>query len=606
MKAEEIEAGKLFGSDQQLMVPLWQRHYSWESSQWSELWTDLVRVQEQGLKSHFIGSIVLQALPWSGLPSEARRFLVVDGQQRIATLTLLVCAIRDRLAQLAETEEERTAQRAYTSQLLLNTNLQTGHQQRLVLQQKDRVLLDPIVSGQGVGTGSSLIERAYDFFRRQLRKWEREGIVRLLSIVLVNLSAVWVTLEEGDNAHRVFQTLNAGGKKLKQADLVRNYFFLLLGELGDEFYTTHWRQLESDLNDKELEEYLVAWSITQGHTGGKDSLFAYFHRDLMDHEQNADDVLKYGRELTDVAQYFRWIRQPTGSPLGAPAKASLRDLQNWSTQPAEGLLLWLLRRHAEGKLKEDHLQESFEIVLSFMARRQLGGYEPNLHKSIFVATARKLRARGELTHQDSVDYLKFILSSGEEVRTWPGDDALKASSREVPIYSRARANWAFLILDRVNRKLFALAKHAPPELDRTSYSVEHILPQTMTPEWTSDLLEWGVDNPSQLHQTRLHVIGNLTLTPINSELGNLRFEEKRAKLSDDWLRLNTEIAGASTWTEYRINERSTVLAQKACQAFVPPMSADELQAARVRFGERQPQPEVDVADVEAELEAEGG
>lgn len=586
MKAEEIEVGKLFNGGQQLLIPLWQRHYSWEHTQWAELWTDLERLQEEGVTGHFVGSIVLQALPWSGLPSEARRFLVVDGQQRITTLTLLVCAIRDRLVEFGLTDEERAQTRAdYTAQLLLNTTHQEGHRHRLVLQENDRVLLDPIVDGKGTGTGSSLVERAYDFFRRRISGLDRDAITQLLSRVLVRLSAVWVTLEDGDNAHRVFQTLNAGGKKLKQADLVRNYFFLLLGELGNDFYESHWRQLETDLNDRELEDYLVAWSITQGHTGGKDSLFRYFHKDLVDREHSPEAVLEYGRGLVEVARYFRWIREPSGSSLDLTAQSSLRDLRNWTTQPAEGLLLWLLRRHGDGKLDSKYLHAGFEVVLSFMVRRQLAGYEPNLHKSIFVATTRKLRSRSDLSQADTVDYLKYVLSSGIEVRTWPTDEAISAVARETPVYSSARAGWAFLILERVNRELFENAKHAPPELERSKYSVEHVLPQTMTPRWTADLQDWGVENPTHLHQSRLHVLGNLTLTPINSELGNLPFEEKRVQLDDDWLRLNSDVANSNTWTEHRINERSTALAKKACNAFAAPMSTAELQAARIAFGD---------------------
>lgn len=607
MKAEEIDAGKLFGSDQQLLIPLWQRHYSWERPQWLELWSDLMRVHDHGLASHFLGSIVLKALPWSGLPSEARRFWVVDGQQRVSTLTLLVCAVRDRLAQLEETDEQRKQVRqSYTAQLLRNTNLQEDHLDRLVLQEKDRALLRPIVAGTWAGSDNSSIESGYTFYRKQLSGLGRDDVLALLSIILVKFSAVWVTLQEGDNAHRVFQTLNAGGKKLRQSDLVRNYFFLLLGPLGDDFYSEHWRQFESDHSDRELGEYLVAWSISQGHTGGKDSLFSYFHKDLLPLEDKATDILVYGRELVTSARYFDWIRRPNDSSLSGPAKRTLTDLRNWGTLPAEGLLLWLLRQQANKRLEEKQLVASLEIVLSFVARRQLAGFEPNLHKSIFVATTHKLQARPELEGTDLVAYLRFVLSSGEEVRTWPTDELVKARVRTTPIYSASRAAWAFVVLDRANRQMFDKEKHAPPALERNKYSVEHVMPQTLTDEWVADLKEWGVDNPHQLHQSALHVLGNLTLTPINSELSNLTFPKKREQLTDDWLRLNAEVTSAPTWTEHRINERSTALAGRVCKALVPPLTGDELQAAQKLFPKLQGGASLDVEKVQAELEEGGG
>lgn len=609
MKAEEINAGKLFASDQQLLIPLWQRHYSWEQAQWAELWADLVRVQEEGLESHFLGSVVLNALPWAGLPSEAKRFWVVDGQQRVTTLTLLVCAIRDRLSQLCASDEKRAETLlSYTSQLLRNLNLKENHRDRLVLQDKDAALLAPIVSGTWNGGTGSLIERAYAFFRTRLSAFDEEQLVGLLSIMLTKFEAVWVTLQEGDNAHRVFQTLNAGGKKLNQSDLVRNYFFLLLGDLGNDFYKAHWQYLEGDLTSRELEEFLVAWSVSQGYTGGKDSLFSYFQKDLIQHENEPDQVKAYGLKMTEAARLFRWIRQPKDCPLGATTQNALVDLRNWSTLPAEGLLLWLLRQNREGRLSAGHLTQALEIVLSFMARRQMAGFQPNLHKPIFVATTRKLRSVEGLRDKDIPDYLRYVLSLGEEVRTWPSDDTIKAVARTTPIYSSARAGWAFSILERANRKMFSNEKHAPPSLDRAKYSVEHVMPQKLTDRWAKDLAAWGVANPNQLHESHLHVIGNLTLTPINSELSNLPFDEKRKKLSDDWLRLNTEIASAATWTEHRINERSTMLAQKVCDAYIAPLSQKELQEEEARFAAlaSAPSEESDVDEIEAALEQEGG
>jgi hypothetical protein len=583
VKAEEIQAGKLFSSDQQLLIPVWQRHYSWDRPQLKELWTDVRRVQEEDLNSHFLGSVVLNALPWSGMPSEARRFSVVDGQQRVTTLTLLICALRDRLAQLTDSEDHRARVTAeYTSQLLQNANLKEGHRDRLLLQEKDAAVLKPLINGTWNGSEDSRVEKAYAFFKTQISGMDKPELEGLLAIVLTRLTAVWVTLEGGDNAHRVFQSLNAGGKKLNQSDLVRNYFFLLLGQLGEAFYDSHWRQLESDLG-KDIEEFLVAWTISQGYSGGKDSLFTYFHKDLLTHETDPQAVLAYGTEMSAVARLFRWIRKPADCTLGEPAKKALTDIANWSSVPAEGLILWLLRRNQDGKLVESNLVDCLEFVISFMARRQLAGMQPNLHKPIFVSAARRLRAHSEYENQDTVDYLRFLLSEGDEVRTWPNDDAIKLACRVTPIYSTARSRWAFLILERINRTLFDNPKHVPA-LNRGKYSVEHVMPQTLTPSWESDLKAWGVENPRQLHEGHLHVLGNLTLTPINSELSNLPFEEKREKLSDDWLRLNQDVAASTMWTEHRINERSTALAGLTCTAFARPCHATEMAELRARFG----------------------
>ena len=585
MKAEEIEAGRLFQAGDQLRIPLWQRHYSWEAGQWRELWDDLTRVRDQALASHFLGSVVLKKMQSSGLPSEATCYWVVDGQQRIATLTLLICAIRDRKAQLEVADADRArVVEELTSQLLKTTNLKEEYQHRLVLQDKDRAVLEPLVAGAPVGDSATLLERGYQYFKGRIANLGNAELDALLALVRTKLSAVWVTLEDGDNAHRVFQTLNAGGKPLRQSDLVRNYFFLLLGEAGDKFYIDSWRHMESDLSETELGQYFVAWAISQGSSGSRASLFSSFHRDLLPHEADVKQVLSYGQDLTQTARLFRWIRQPSDSTFGKTLKQTMEDIKNWSTVPAEGLMLWLLRRQISGQLTEEELRLALEVVLSFMSRRQLGGYEPNLHKSIFVSATHKLASAYQLQGLDTVRYLRYLLSIGSDVRTWPSDQAILDGARAIPIYSGSRAHWAFGVLERINRGLFEIPKHAPGALDRETHSVEHVLPQTLSSEWSTDLAAWGVDDPIGMHRRTIHVLGNLTLTPINRELGNLRFAEKRVKLQDDSLRLNAKIAAASSWTEASINERSLRLAQIACQAYVAPLAGQELEDARLAFG----------------------
>jgi hypothetical protein len=507
----------------------------------------------------------------------------VDGQQRITSLTLLLCAIRDRLVTLSPDVEAATSTfHDYTSQLLLNSNLKPEFQARLVPQSHDRSSLDAIVAGAWGGNAETRVERAYQYFTTKLAALDSPALTDLLTTILTRLSAVWVTLDHDDNSHRVFQTLNAGGKKLRQSDLVRNYFFLLLGAQGDEFYAGKWRGMEDELDDREIENYFVAWAISQGHSGSQGSLFSYFQSDLRVHEGSASDVLAYGERLVATSQLFRAMRRPEDSLYSGAIKRTLTDLRNWSTVPAEGLLLWLLRQEADGLMNEIELGESLEIVMSFLARRQLAGYEPNLHKSILATAARKLRASG-LSRRDAVEYLRFVLSEGDELRTWPSDDEIRADIKMVSLYSRSRSAWTFSILERIDRGMYAQEKNAPTHIERGKYSVEHILPQTLTQAWIEDLQDWGEDSPHRLHESRLHSLGNLTLTPINSELGNRRLAEKKSELADDSLRLNHFFKDANSWTSARIDERSIALAKIACSQYVSPWRDGDLEAARTRF-----------------------
>jgi hypothetical protein len=607
MNADEIRASELFAAGHQLQIPLWQRHYNWGKSEWTELWTDIRRVQKENLSGHFLGSVVLQKRDWSGMPSEAKRFWVVDGQQRVTTLTLLVCAIRDRLAQLQATDELRQQVITdLTDQLLLNKTYKPGHTERLVLQEKDRAGLSAFVTAKWTGECTNQLDDCYLFLKEQLKELDTAAIEELLRILLTRLTAVWVTLEAGDNAHRVFQTLNAGGKKLRQVDLVRNYFFLLLGPEGDAFYAQNWRQMEGDLSEKELDAFLVAWTISQGYSGGQDSLFSYFHKELSPKEAALAQVLEYGRQLTGTSRLFRWLRRPNDSPYRGALLTALHDLANWSSAsalPADGLALFLLRQREVGRLTDAQATAGVEIVLSYMARRQLAGYEPNLHKSIFVSATKRLAAVAELRGDELIGYLRYILSSGTDVRKWPSDEDVKTAAISTVVYSAARRSWAFGILERINRGMFKSPKNAPPPLDRATFQIEHVMPQSLNAEWERDLTDWGADNPSQLHQSHLHVLGNLTLTQVNAELGRLRFEEKKVLLGDDTLKVNKEVVASQSWTESRINERSNDLAKRACRAFVCPMTAEELDAAAKRY--RVMEPSATAESLDYELNDEG-
>jgi hypothetical protein len=581
MHAEEIEVEKLFASDRQLIIPLWQRRYSWRKSEWEDLWLDLLRVADAAAASenlnHFIGSVVLHAQEGTGLPSEAQRFLVVDGQQRITTLTLLMCAIRDHIARSESDDTERQSLKDfYTSRYLRNTTLGGEYRDRLVLQQADRGALAQVIDG--APGEQTLVEQAYQYFSAQLSTRTSEEALTLITHIAKRLSAVWVVLDAGDNAHRVFQTLNSGGRPLEQADLVRNFFFLLLGDKGEQFYSEHWQNLEADVPAAEIEDYLVAWAISQGYGGSKGALFSYFQKDLGSVESVPSAIYAYGQELTAAARLFRYIRRPAEMSGISPAtRRSLQTLSRWGTIPAEGLLLHLLRRYSSGSMDDGQLGSSVEVVISFFARRFLAGFAPNRHKSILVSAARRLTDQPDLAGDDAVSLLRAVLSSGEDENSWPSDAVLRDRVLSTPVYTPTRSKWAFVVLERVNRTFYTYPIHAPNILASGEYTVEHVMPQKLSQAWEHDLTEWGVPSPAALHETHLHVLGNLTLSAINSYLHNRPLAEKLRMLEDDTsFKINGAIVGYERWDGPTIDERGLDLVERAIASFVPPLSRDEI------------------------------
>ena len=570
MKAQETKAAQLFTAGHQLTVPVWQRPYSWKEPQWTELWQDITRLREQkdAKLTHFLGSIVVRTEAWDGLPSHARRFAVVDGQQRLVTLTVLLIAIRDLLGQKISQEKRDEL----TRQLFENADKDPGHKARLVMQEGDEPSLRALVEGKPAPK-STIIE-CHRFFTRLLRPETAERLHDLVSLIQLRLDLVRISLEESDNAHRVFQTINAGGKPLRQTDLVRNFFFLLLAGRGDQFHQQHWRKLEQLFDDKALEQYFSAWAIAQGHSGANDKLFTYFNEDFSK-KVGGGDVWSYGERLVREAATFAVILG-SNPDQNAGVERELQWLRNWRTKPAEGLIFLLFRLRDQGRLNHRSLEACLAMIYSFFARRFVAGFEPNLHRSILVQVAHRFRDNETSKNEQLVLLLRVLLSKGSELKKWPSDEYVIEQAVTTPLYTTARSHWVAGVLGRINESLIANPKLAPEPDDYGDYQVEHIMPQTLTADWQNDLREWGVSNPSDFSQKKLHVLGNLTLSVINSELSNHRLEAKVRMIQDDSLKLNAKLKSVEEWAEGAVDSRTRVMVRELVKVLESPMTQEEI------------------------------
>jgi hypothetical protein len=577
MKAAETKASKLFDSGQQLRVPVWQRAYSWREPQWKELWGDIVRLRgQEAIATHFLGSVVVRVHPWNGSPAHAQVCSLVDGQQRVTTLTILLLAIRDSLFRLGEKEQAE----ALVPQLFFNEKKVESDQPRLVLQDEDQRSLRMLIERKGISSDN--VGRCFEFFCNELKDEKIEDLFGLIRLIQTRLDLVWIALEATDNHHRVFQTINAGGKPLRQTDLVRNFFFLLLGGRGDDFYRDYWNTLEKLFDEKELENYFSAWSITKGYSGSNDRLFSYFNDDLSPVASSTDKVWDYGAGLVSHARLYSIILGKERDP-DATVERQLQWLRQWGTKPADGLLLLLLALREKRRLSNKCLAECLAVVFSFFARRFLAGYEPNLHRSILVIIAKKLAANQTAKDDDLVEGLTVFLSEGSELKKWPSDDNVLDVTASTRLYTNARQHWVVAILGRLNHVLVDNPKLAPePKSYKSGYQVEHILPQSMTADWQNDLKDWGVKDPAEFSQKRLHVLGNLTLTQINPELSNKRFGEKVLMVMNDSLKLNNYLKDKTEWTESRVDERTRWMVKKLLDDLPKPYS--EAQISKSKFG----------------------
>jgi alkylated DNA nucleotide flippase Atl1 len=553
VQAMETNLQKLLEGTKQYRVPLYQRTYSWKTDQLQRLWDDLVKLTEDrhergGDATHFIGSLVLAPSPTVG-PAGLQEFLVVDGQQRLTTLTLLLSAIRDHRA---ETENPSHIDRVNEKYLI--NKWEDGLPTKVLPTQKDRESYLACIRRTPSAGGGDPIGAAYRFFRARLTEVDDPDddldIDRLEDAVISGLSLVCVTAQAGDNAHRIFESLNNTGLRLTQGDLIRNYLFMRLPTRGEYVYDTVWLPLQESLDAQQLE--LLFWlDIVQSDDSVKQSdtysMQAARLDRLVDESQIEAEVERFAR----LGSLLAVLLDPSKEP-DAEVRLRLQRLNDWGTTTVYPVLLHLLDRRARGDATSDDLVAAMRYLESFFVRRVIVG------KATASINRILLRAVTEIRDQSPVqDALRDYLSTGRKY--FATDAEVRSAVRTVPFYWSGRSNQRRLVLRWIEE---SFENKEPVGTD--ALTIEHVMPQTMTDAWRGEIsagLESG-EEVDTVHQGLLHTLGNLTLTGYNSELSNDPFSVKREQLETSGLRMNQEIAKSSVWNRETIQTRADRLAER--------------------------------------------
>ncbi|WP_028564013.1 DUF262 domain-containing protein [Salinispora tropica] len=545
--AETTLQGLLEGA-KQYQVPLYQRTYSWTDHQLKRLWEDLQRLAEDRKENqkttHFIGSLVLAPSPQNG-PAGVQDFLVVDGQQRLTTLSILLCAIRNhRVA-----AEGREHQDRLDEQYLIN-KYSPQRRLKLVPTQAD---LDAYVacvdSSALAGTGA--VGAAYNFFSTRLAQPEVAAeIQHLEEAVIFGLRLVSVTAQAGDNVYRIFESLNNTGLKLTQADLLRNYLFMRLPTRGRAVYDAHWLPLQERLTSTELE--LLFWldlvhrdaRTTQGDTYARQQ--AQLDR-LVTEDQVEAEVRRFGR----LGELLRLILHPE-EEQDPDVRFRLQRLSAWGTTTVYPAVLHLLDRRSQKTATSRQVAAALHYVESFLVRRLLiGRATANINRNLLSIVTEMNR---DLPVDEAVH---AYLSAGRKY--YATDNDVRQAVRSLPFYTNGRASQRTLVLRWLEESFGTKEPVMPAKL-----TIEHVLPQSIGPEWrqvlTADL------DPSEdlgeVHGALVHTLGNLTLTGYNAELGNSPFAVKRVQLAKSGIQLTRDIVSCERWGRPEIQARAEALSER--------------------------------------------
>ena len=550
--AKESALRSILEGTKQYQVPLYQRTYSWTTDQVRRLWEDVVLLAEDRVNSHdhthFIGSLVLAPSP-SLSPAGVQAFLVIDGQQRLTTLTLLLAAIRDHRGQ----HEHESHRDRINDQFLIN-KWETEQPLKVLPTQTDRDAYSACIRGLPLNESGGNIGSAFRFFQAQLVAFDDPDdpldIERIEDAVINGLTLVAVTAQPGDNVHRIFESLNNTGLKLTQGDLLRNYYFMRLIDRAQLIYDSVWKPMQDSLAAAEIE--LLFWIdlVEQDPTAKQDDVYSLQQArlDRLTPDEVEKDLIRVGQLGTVLARVL------SPETLSDPVLTTrLMRLRRWKTTTVMPVLVTLMNTLNQEPDRHDEISEALLYLESFLVRRILiGRAQVNLNR-ILLGAVKELSSSANVARS-----LRTYLSSGRKY--WATDEQVRAAALTVPFYWQGRANQKRLILAWLDESL-----GSKEITDYQKLTIEHLMPQTLSDTWRETLLqqEPDPDTMQARYDELVQTLGNLTLTAYNSEMSNNSWDWKSERLASSALWMNQAVSKQPTWGFSQIEERGRELADAA-------------------------------------------
>jgi alkylated DNA nucleotide flippase Atl1 len=558
LRAVQTTLGQLLSPQRQYHIPLFQRPYTWSHINLQTLWDDIVELasKEDGLgATHFIGSFVLVP-PAVGMSGDVDEVLVIDGQQRMTSLILALAAARDAL--LADHANEA----ASIAETYLTNRLGTSSQRlKLTPTRADRESFADCVTGTEPTGPDTKVRSAFRFFTARFAQagddGQRPDPRAVWRTIVSRLSLVEIAIESKDNPYRIFESLNATGVDLTQADLLRNYVFMRLGSRGEDVYRKHWLPMQELLGDN-MVGLARADLLSQGIDVKVGDVYRTHQAKLDKEAPTPESVEAWVAHLAIRARNYQRLVNPASEPDEA-IRRILERLARWQADATHPLLLYLYDLVTHGDATTDELRDAVILVESFVVRRFLYGVSSKTLNRLFVDAIKSVPKDKSI-----VESVRTYLSG--ERRYWPTDDQIRSAALDRPFYITGRADQRRIVLERLEQSF----GHAEPVDPRAKLTIEHVLPQHLSQEWRDYLAAQG-DDPDQVHQEMVHTLGNLSLTAYNAVLSDNPMQRKQQIYDKSHLSLNESIAKAPNWNAEAIRERGRDLASRLISMWPGPL-----------------------------------
>ena len=562
MKAVEAKLLAFLQKSPQFVIPIYQRTYSWGERECRQLWNDILKAgMTEKVSAHFVGSIVYVEKGLYNVSIQSP-LLVIDGQQRLTTVSLLILALAEAVG--GEEPLEGFSAKKLRNYFLVNQNEEGEKYFKLILSQTDKATLTALIKGVDLPADVSIrIKENLELFKKYLAE-ESDNLASVCK-GLAKLMVVDISLDrDQDNPQLIFESMNSTGLELSQADLIRNYILMGLDrEPQEHLYEHYWRPMELEFGQQAYSEEFDGFmrhylTVKTGLIPKVEHVYRLFKRHSQSPEIESVGVEAMVKDIRTHARYFcamALLKEPDSD-----LKTAFKDLRELKVEVAFPLLLELYADYDQGTLPKAQFLEALRLVESYVFRRAICEIPTNSMNKTFATFAKAIKKESYL------DSIKAQFMTLPSYRRFPKDEEFKKRFQERDLYNfRSKSYWL--------RRFENHGRKEPVHVE--DYSIEHILPQSENlPEaWKQGLGdEW-----KRIQGQYLHTLGNLTLTGYNSEYSNHPFLQKRdmpGGFKESPLHVNKGLGQLETWNEETILQRAAVLAER-CTGVWPSPKLDE-------------------------------
>lgn len=533
------------GPQIQFVIPVYQRNYDWLIDNCDQLFSDLVKLSRSNRCSHFFGSIVT-----SSADSSYNR-LVIDGQQRLTTISLLLLAgikaVKDGAIEISEESKIDEAYEVFLKAKFCNSERKI----KLVPIENDRIAYDKIFNEEDSFDEDSKVTRNYRHFYDLLtRKPQTLSFDQLLDTIK-RLQIISIELDSDDDAQLIFESLNSTGLALTEADKIRNYLLMsLTPEEQQMCFKNYWQNIEQATENqptKFLRDYLTIQQQLQRPV--RQSNIYYEWKKYMDGHERKEELVK----MLDYAHYYQQVTEAKLST--AKLSEKMRHICNIETDVTNVFFIQFLRYASANSLSEDEIFKVIDLVENYLARRIMCNMPGNaltqvfcaLHKDVLKSIEEYSSANVELGNSYS-DILAYHIMRRDGNYQLPRDMQFVESIKTRDAYHMLKPFQIFLF-ERLENSVYGEYNDVATDMKKKDATIEHIMPQTLNGDWKAML----GDNFEEIQDKYLHTFANLTLTGINSELSNKPFEIKR-----DGKKIGNEIYPGYKNSKYRLTKNVTL------------------------------------------------